>query len=601
MSTADMDLLQNENTSASNSQATLFDNYCSTMPPLGQPGVASSDQECLELDNVFLGELHGCASTPAQVSSLAIEPASTVCLSRCHSVLPSVDTGTDRAIGYPTLLSTACSGRDLVVPNMTEFEPSIEDGLELLPMFSPVHPTGWPRETRRHWELFPHPNLRQGLTDNSTALMDFYFGRLAPLFCCYGDSCNPFRTEVGRLWTLSGAKALALAIQSMSMACLADLTPRLHPSASRLRRQALTALRDELQTDMFNTPFVYALILLGASSGWFKPKDSMEGIFQQYKLKMDNFYGDPLNYVGGPNTLDTAQMQLFVGLLVYWDMYLSFMSTETSSQDSSHLLYGIFQTESSQNSQPLNPWTGISTEIIVLTTLVGKLVRRVRGRQYQRFALDMEDLVEDVLELERAYDLQRRLLSVSTKADAPTYTAGLRDEDASVKELTQLGEAYRLTALLQLYRVFPQLDANNVAQLPIISQRDSVTTARSAEKLENMAMSIVEVILKIPISSKSLRFQLVPLVAAACELSAGSPHADFDAAALSDSLAVIRIAKLRLNVRNRFEAMHEVFPGNRMQNVLKLVKEMWHRLDNNAGDERAYWVDVAIENDWRIT
>jgi hypothetical protein len=90
-------------------------------------------------------------------------------------------------------------------------------------------------------------------------------------------------------------------------------------------------------------------------------------------------------------------------------------------------------------------------------------------------------------------------------------------------------------------------------------------------------------------------------VAAACELSAGLHHTDFDAATLSDSLAAIRIAKLRLNVRDRFEAMHEVFPGNRMQNVLKLVKEMWQRLDNNAGDERAYWVDVAIENDWRIT
>jgi hypothetical protein len=421
-------------------------------------------------------------------------------------VLPSVETGTDGGTVYPSLISTACSNRDLVVPNMTEFEPSIEHGRDLLPMFSPSHLNSWPGKTWTDWEPFPHPSLYQGLTDNSTALMDFYFGRLAPLFCCYGDSCNPFQTEVGRLWTLSGAKPLALAVQSMSMACLADLTPRLHPSASRLRRQALAALRDEVQTDMLNTPFVYALILLGASSGWFRPKDSMEGIFQQYKLKMDNFYADPVNYVGGPNTLDTTQMQLFAGLLIYWDMYLSFMSTETSSQDASHLLYGMFQSEPSQNSQQLNPWTGISTEIIVLTTLVGKLVRRVRGRQYQRFALVMEDVMEDTLELERAYELQQRLLTVSTKADIPTYTAGPQEEATSVKQLTQLGESYRLTALLQLYRVFPQLDANNAAHLPIVSQMDSITTASSAEKIEKMAMSIVEAILEIPVSSKSLRF-----------------------------------------------------------------------------------------------
>lgn len=57
-------------------------------------------------------------------------------------------------------------------------------------------------------------------------------------------------------------------------------------------------------------------------------------------------------------------------------------------------------------------------------------------------------------------------------------------------------------------------------------------------------MIIVEGLLKIPVSSKSLRFQLVPLVAAACELSAGSLHTDFDAATQSESMAAIKLAKL---------------------------------------------------------
>lgn len=47
--------------------------------------------------------------------------------------------------------------------------------------------------------------------------------------------------------------------------------------------------------------------------------------------------------------------------------------------------------------------------------------------------------------------------------------------------------------------------------------------------------------------------------------------------------------------------MHEVFPGSRTQNVLELVEEMWQHLDNEAGDVRAYWVDITIENDWRFT
>lgn len=192
----------------------------------------------------------------------------------------------------------------------------------------------------------------------------------------------------------------------------------------------------------------------------------MEGMFQQFRLKMDTYCADSLSYVGRPAMLDQTQKELFVGLLIYWDMYLSFMSTETSGQEASHLLYGMFQSQPSENSQLLNPWTGISTEIIILTTLVGKLFRQVRGRQYQRFAPAVHDAMEDAFDLERTYELEQRLLSVDTKADIQRYVTDPQEEGTSMEELARLAENYRLAALLHFYRGFPQLDANNVARAP---------------------------------------------------------------------------------------------------------------------------------------
>lgn len=443
----------------------------------------------------------------------------------------------------------------------------------------------------------------KGLTDNATSLVEFYFHKVAPMFCCYENTMNPFQTNIGHLWTTAAATSLTLTIQSMSLACLAEVTPQLHPWASKLRRQAVSQLKQGIEAGESGNAAVYTVLLLGASAGWYRPKESMEGMFQRYKASVYSLF-DPSTDRTPPTSAMPSQKQLFFGFLIYWDMYLSFMSSSTSNPEQSNEFCGVFNSRQPPEFEQPHPWTGVSTDIFVLTTCVGKLVRRVREQVYRNSQWAWGKGQVGAAEVGLAYYLEQQLLALEIQPITLKKRCLSPQDSQLYNDLIQLAEAYRAAALLQLYRVFEQLEYHNIDRY-LATQPQSVLYRDSSrdERFQWMAVTIAENILAMPSDSSSLRFQLIPLMAAASELRMTSPEMSgvalesLDLSRFSD----IRSAQIRREVRNRMILMQKVFPGNRMQQILHLVIETWRRLDDEKAEERAYWIDVSIEYDLNLS
>ena len=65
------------------------------------------------------------------------------------------------------------------------------------------------------------------------------------------------------------------------------------------------------------------------------------------------------------------------------------------------------------------------------------------------------------------------------------------------------------------------------------------------------------------------------------------------------SMEAIEVSRTRKFILGRLTSFLHVLPPKPIHVCLKLVNEVWRRLD--AGDDDAYWVDVMIEKGWETT
>lgn len=427
-------------------------------------------------------------------------------------------------------------------------------------------------------------------TNTNTLLADFYFQHIAPLLCCSKDIPNPFHGHVKQNWTRSSGISIAYAIQSMSLACLARSMPSLHRAARALRDQCLDAIKGESDADsrteiLLNRAF--ASVLLGSSAGWFQPRDSMIDWFRQFK----ELLGSLQEQVPFDPSRNLRQHTIFLrGVATYWGMFLSFM---TSFPQDEIALYSANQlapqTVYMDDQSQLHPWTGISEEVCELLRRTGLLIRASRERASVSFRDHNSEEVDGGLDT--AQELERSLNNISFQ---------MPDTCEWQRQLYRLAEAYRLTALLQLYRAFPDLLRKDLPS-PVNGGTRAVE-GLIMETSVKMATQILSIILAIPPDLHALRFQLVPLVAASSELGISPDHEDSErgGSAYNSLAAKITLAQARTIVRYRLDGMQRVFPGDRMSQMTSLIQEVWKRLDYDTAKKRPYWVDVAIENDWDL-
>ncbi|KAJ9270584.1 transcriptional regulator family: Fungal Specific TF [Paecilomyces variotii] len=461
--------------------------------------------------------------------------------------------------------------------------------------------------------------LQRTLNDPSSTLIEYYFKEVAGLFSSYDSQMNPFRTTVSRLW--GSSLAMCRTLQSMAAATLVGDFPQFGPIGLKMRREAIEILKNE---SVMDDKSLLALLMLGQTASWHNPNDLGISFFNLLRKHLNSLSSNNQNYrVAAGNNY-----QFFEEALIYWEMLLSYV-TENDSLASSR--GPASQTDDSIVLQRVpHPWTGIARDTQFTVQEVGRLIRRERSRVRSRRFTSHFDITQAQLAIERARELEEKLLNLAHPGEAEIVSPG--DFDTPVWHLLTMAEVYRCTGLIQLYRVFPdllrrripssrdspaadrqgtpfsQLDAVHMLD-DLLLDEDSNPNNTSTELsdtvrdnwLTTFAITTLSRLKTIPLESRTRCLQPFLLVASCSELRLPpvSTTSSSEDAAVEISSHAIDVSRTRKFILSRLSCFLHVLPPKPIQVCLNLVQETWNRMD--AGETGVYWMDVMIENGWETT
>ncbi|KAG9966691.1 hypothetical protein KCU61_g68, partial [Aureobasidium melanogenum] len=253
-----------------------------------------------------------------------------------------------------------------------------------------------------------------------------------------------------------------------------------------------------------------------------------------------------------------------------------------------------------------HPFTGVANSISSALLEVIQLVRRQRklARSHafaSRKHLDaMQSLMEEAAILEERVFTQA-VPSVD-KIEDP------KDPLTPLEHLVKMAECNHQTALLQIYRVFPDV---LVKRLGNSADQDEMPVTDSAMERHclSMAMHIIDTLSSIPDSSSTTPFQTVLLLSTSSELGlqSGSPSviscSPPGTSLLGSSTTACKLPfnmdldELKTNLRifgarefvvKRLHESQQSIPGDRLPKLLNIVQKVWALLDDNQRQETIY-------------
>ncbi|OQD82726.1 hypothetical protein PENANT_c020G00035 [Penicillium antarcticum] len=291
--------------------------------------------------------------------------------------------------------------------------------------------------------------MSRPLNNPSWTLIEYYFKEVAALFSSYDSQMNPFRTTVSRLW--GSSLAMCRTMQSMAAATLVNDFPQFGPIGRKMRNEAVEIISRE---SVMDDKSLLALLMLGQTASWHDPADLGISFFNMLRKQLNSVSSTSHNQDFSFNKNDSNNYRFFEEALIYWEMLLSFVTDNDTiilSQD--------YHSSSSGESLVLqrvpHPWTGIARETQFTVHEVGQLIRRERKRIRSRRYTSQEDIIRAQSAIEKARELEERLLVLAHPSEAEIVSPG--DDDTPVWHLLTMAEVYRCTGLMQLYRVFPDL------------------------------------------------------------------------------------------------------------------------------------------------
>ncbi|CAI7662728.1 unnamed protein product [Penicillium glandicola] len=578
-----------------------------------------------------------------------------------------------------------------------DFEKSEDTGVDLSHFLSLIGPTPSEEQVDNVYRDFspsaivrsyppashrPAPNnfmtMSRPLNNPSWTLIEYYFKEVAALFSSYDSQMNPFRTTVSRLW--GSSLAMCRTMQSMAAATLVNEFPQFGPMGRRMRNEAVEIITREAVID---DKSLLALLMLGQSASWHDPNDLGISFFNLLRKQLNTIASSSHSPGFSSSKNDSNNYRFFEEALTYWEMLLSFVADNDTMvlSDNSRPTPSI--SESFVLQRVPHPWTGIARDTQFTVHEVGQLIRRERKRIHSRRFTSQIDITRAQLAIEKARELEERLLSLAHPSEAEIVSPG--DDDTPVWHLLTMAEAYRCVGLMQLYRVFPDLlhsrlptptsttrqyhsnagpaprdpffpidlDSMNLsagfgnpspttAQNTNSQQNASSPSTRSSPHhlpsppsadteqsltpetlysnwLTEFAVTTLSRLKTIPLESRTRCLQPFLLVASCSELriprmatKAGTQprnSEDYSTGCNKDSnnhnqtpsisMEAIEVSRTRKFILGRLTSFLHVLPPKPIHVCLKLVNEVWRRLD--AGEEDAYWVDVMIEKGWETT
>lgn len=291
-------------------------------------------------------------------------------------------------------------------------------------------------------------SISRPLNNPSWTLIEYYFKEVAALFSSYDSQMNPFRTTVSRLW--GSSLAMCRTMQSMAAATLVNDFPKFGPIGRKMRDEAVDIITREAVMD---DKALLALLMLGQTASWHDPKDLGISFFNLLRKQLTSLSSASNPQSFGFTKSCSNNYRFFEEALIYWEMLLSFVADNDSVLSDNNRASAM--DESLVLQRVPHPWTGIARDTQFTVHEVGRLVRRERKRVRTRNFTSREDIMRAQAAIEKARELEERLLSLAHPTEAEIVSPG--DDETPVWHLLTMAEVYRCTGLIQLYRVFPDL------------------------------------------------------------------------------------------------------------------------------------------------
>lgn len=535
-------------------------------------------------------------------------------------------------------------------------------------------------------------SITRPLNNPSWTLIEYYFKEVAALFSSYDSQMNPFRTTVSRLW--GSSLAMCRTMQSMAAATLVNDFPQFGPLGRKMRDEAVDIITREAVMD---DKALLALLMLGQTASWHDPKDLGISFFNLLRKQLNSSASSSDIPSFGFAKSCGNNYRFFEEALVYWEMLLSFVA------DNDNMAFSDTSRASSMGESLVlqrvpHPWTGIARDTQFTVHQVGRLVRRERKRIRSRQFTSQDDIMRAQVAIEKARELEERLLGLAHPSEAEIVSPG--DDDTPVWHLLTMAEVYRCTGLMQLYRVFPDLlrnrlpnpstasstsrdpffpidldsmnipasfddssPSNNTMHQPhpspsSLSNAPNIYTSHHRQRqpqpsnlepdsdpntlydkwLTEFAVTTLSRLKTIPLESRTRCLQPFLLVASSSELrlpqptpnttTSTDPQSRRPSYAPSNnptdpnepypeppdpsgsgsgsgtetptiSMEAIEVSQTRRFILGRLTSFLHVLPPKPITVCLRLVKEVWRRMD--AGESDTYWIDVMIEKGWETT
>lgn len=463
-----------------------------------------------------------------------------------------------------------------------------------------------------------------------TMLVEYYFGYICVIFSSFDGMLNPFRSTVAQLW--DGSAPIYYAIQSMAAAYLSHDFPRMSTVGIQMQRETFRCLyqssRAGLESHDNIDKTLLTVLLVGQTTAWHNPRDlGLTHLKTAKRLYKQRLVLQGMNV----DSKTRRQNEFFEQCILYWDLLAGFVEDEENivmlGED---ILVGGRMTPNTntENRQIFpHPWTGVAPKVQALFAQVGRLIRSYRKSTFNpipNVALDdpffdfsslplQHSVFPSIEWTNKARLLEEQLLAVNLPSEAELVDAG--DENTPVRQYILLAEAYRCSALLEIYRVFPtiyltrQPDSQEILSLPVSHSAD--------EFLISLALHIVSLLGKIPSTSGTRCLQPIVMIISASELRfstaametfsidatfglshyEGVGHSHGSASSGTTMLNSITnfevdIAAARRFIVTRFQDFKLSLPAKPMAKALILVEETWARAD--LGQE-VFWMDVMSE------
>ncbi|RAH67848.1 Zn(II)2Cys6 transcription factor [Aspergillus aculeatinus CBS 121060] len=529
------------------------------------------------------------------------------------------------------------------------------------------------------------------LADTCTILRAYYFYHTCRILSGFDSPTNPLREWVSKLSTQNdvvhscvlsisaahisqqehGTSTLALghhtralwslatSVASLDGALLESTVPDAERKSVARRSESMTAL-------------LFGITIFGMTASWHDSSSlgtqhlqAARAIFRALYPHPDGSLGINTRGLGVPRafsipdrshcahapaaTAAAAPHHFFVGALAYWEALTSFVVDQEDIEGAEYLIASRPRVSHQGTTRGMlkdpHPWSGISPELFIYLSEIGAIARRfhyIRRDQSTYMAGDGGGSTAFQLQAQRN-DLRSRAgrlkaLVSQYQVPPPEAVRATGDALAPADHFRTLARVYQLSALLELYRMFPELEQqDDPASGPWLSSHEAaleqgVNDEHRRRQSHARAVGILSLIASIPETSSTRATQMLALVIAGSTLqplpvndgvgllSSGRTSGAGAGGAITPpsyatpttmaSTAQADIQPWRAFVADRLRNLACYVGLATVQQAARIVEESWARADSQAavglvghGAARVmsqrglvvHWIDVMIE------